>query len=265
MKKNPIPFLLSLLLGVGLLTGCRSSKVTTVRGGGSPSYGMDDVRVSGRGDYSSEEMDGMGRDLVAEARRWLGTPYRYGGQDRSGTDCSGLVLELYRTVCAMKIPRTTSDQKSYCVRVDRDKARAGDLMFFGSGKNSSSASHVGLYIGKGEMIHASSSRGVTVSNVDTGYWGARFQSAGRVAGASLAWAKAGGREPNVSNSGTNAAGGDVRLASASGVRPVAAGEIAFDALRTDSVANEVSTASIDLLDSIINEKVDSIFSRQFME
>lgn len=131
----------------------------------------------------------MGRDLASEARRWLGTPYRYGGRDRNGTDCSGLVMELYRTVCAMKIPRTTVEQKSYCTKVARNKARMGDLVFFGSGKSENSVSHVGLYIGKGEMIHASSSRGVMVSRVDAGYWGDRFRGIGRIDGAYASWAK----------------------------------------------------------------------------
>lgn len=54
-------------------------------------------------------------------------PYRYGGQDRDGTDCSGLVMEVYRKVCLVKIPRTTKTQKSYCLEVARNKARAGDL------------------------------------------------------------------------------------------------------------------------------------------
>ena len=117
-------------LCVTLLSGCRSSK-----GGGKSAYeGNAGSMTNYAVDYSNEESDAMGRDLASEARRWLGTPYRYGGRDRNGTDCSGLVMELYRTVCAMKIPRTTVEQKSYCTKVARNKARMGDLVFFGSGK-----------------------------------------------------------------------------------------------------------------------------------
>lgn len=232
----------------------------------------------------------MGRDLAEEARRWLGTPYRYGGQDRGGTDCSGLVMEVYRSVCAVKIPRSTTEQKSYCTEVARNKTRVGDLVFFGGGKG---VSHVGLYIGKGEMIHASSSRGVMVSNIDSGYWGDRFKGSGRVAGAEQSWA--------ANNSGRKRKNGGKRDKSPEktapimevpsvdrpfGVPSVSVSELASvlggaksQGNQTPSVAVsalpdakpdvtadvESELAAIEELDMIINEKVDSIFSNRFMD
>ena len=262
-----------------LLSGCRSSKGASSHGG----YGKPG---SSHVDYAREYAGPMGKDLAEEARRWLGTPYRYGGQDRNGTDCSGLVLEIYRSVCAVKIPRTTSEQKSYCTQVARNKTQVGDLVFFGGGKG---VSHVGLYIGKGEMIHASSSRGVVVSNIDTGYWGERFKGAGRVAGAEQAWAANTSRKkknrkpekpsapqappvmeipsvdrplgvPSVSVSEL-AAVMEKRGASS------AAGQAADDGKKNNAdpqtVSNEI--AAIEQLDMIIDEKVDSIFSTRFMD
>ena len=259
---------------MAFLCGCHSSKSGTY---GKVGYEQrHSTHSSGSGaahrglDYSKEEMDALGLELVNEARAWLGTPYRFGGQDRNGTDCSGLVLELYRTVCAMKLPRNTSEQKSYCTEVARNKAKVGDLMFFGSGGKTS---HVGLYIGNGEMIHASSSRGVMVSNVDSGYWGDRFQSAGRVGGAYEAWASAGGKRKDVRNAAPQAPVRTITLEELAAASRPKADELA----RTEATPPKVvggepapmqldeAVASIDALDEIISQKVDSIFSTQFMD
>lgn len=287
-----------------LASGCSSRKSTAMRGsdGYRKGGGHSEATIKPPRDYSYEVPDAMGLDLVGEARQWLGTPYRYGGQDRDGTDCSGLVMEVYRKVCLVKIPRTTKTQKSYCLEVARNKARAGDLFFFGSSAGrGSDISHVGLYIGGGEMIHASSSRGVMVSPVDTGYWGERFRGVGRVGGASESWASAKGRpntpvekapSPSRTNPDANIlpspdrplttepqliARADATTATS---RP-ATGEITlgeFAALSASKAASQAgrptsdavsksveSTPAIDLLDQLINEKIDSIFSNRFMD
>lgn len=285
-----------------LFAGCRSGKRASGPTGG---YGSR-TEQPGRVDYSSEETDGMGEDLAAEARRWLGTPYRYGGADRGGTDCSGLVMELYRSVCATRIPRTTAQQISFCTQVSRGKARVGDLMFFGPGRNPRAVSHVGLYIGRGEMIHASSSRGVMVSKVDAGYWGDRFCGVGRVDGAYNAWASINGVKKKGKKGGGRGNDTDPLLVpSPESPVPAPVMEIAYDRLPVqggvelcDSAAADIpspavvasagmqsvamqqpepeqaqiststvagATASIDLLDLIINQKVDSIFTERFMD
>ncbi len=270
---------------LAVLTGCSSKKHAST---GAQGYGSATTQRGGSGkiSYADEPSDAMGRDLAAEARRWLGTPYRYGGQDRSGTDCSGLVMEVYREVCAVKLPRSSSSQMSYCTEVARNKARMGDLMFFGgSGK----VSHVGLYIGNGEMIHASSSRGVMISNVDTGYWGQRLLGAGRVGGAQESWAKAGkgknGKERPADEPTPQPRLNDIQeIQIASTGRPVPVAEIAYNRIppatpelnadQSVSVRNlpdaaataEAPTPSaLDMLDRIINQKVDSIFADRFMD
>lgn len=274
---------------LAVLTGCSSKKHASTgsqgRGSSATYRGS-----SGKIIYSDEETDAMGRDLAAEARRWLGTPYRYGGQDRSGTDCSGLVMEVYREVCAVKLPRSSSSQKAYCTEVARNKARMGDLMFFGgSGK----VSHVGLYIGNGEMIHASSSRGVMISNVDTGYWGQRLLGAGRVGGAQESWARAGkgknSKKRPADSPPTQPRLNDIQeIQMASANRPVPVAEIAYNKIpvptpavetkaaapvRTqpeavataETAATAESPSALDILDRIINQKVDSIFADRFMD
>lgn len=119
------------------------------------------------------------RALLAEASKWLGTGYRYGGDTRSGVDCSGLVLNLYRSALAIKLPRSSSQQREYCTRISKKDLMEGDLVFFTTG-SSSKINHVGMYVGNGRMIHSSTSRGVIVSALDEAYYTRTFHSAGRV-------------------------------------------------------------------------------------
>lgn len=122
-------------------------------------------------------------DLVREAERWLGTPYRYGGSEKGvGTDCSGLTMEIYRRVAGIKIPRNSAEQQKFCRPIGRDKLSAGDLVFFSSAKGRGGVSHVGIYVDEGVFVHASSSRGVIASNLSETYYDTHFHSAGRVPG-----------------------------------------------------------------------------------
>lgn len=118
--------------------------------------------------------------IVAEARKWLGTPYVYGGHDQSGTDCSGLTMEVFMRGASLKLPRTARDQRVYCREVGRDDLAVGDLLFFTSDRSSGKVAHVGLYIGNQMMIHASSSRGVIESSITTNYYISHWAGAGRI-------------------------------------------------------------------------------------
>lgn len=278
-----------------MLCGC-SSKKTTSRG--SSGYIKDSNKtetITVLPDYSKEHIDAMGMELVEEARSWIGTPYVFGGQDKSGTDCSGLVMEIYRKVCWIKIPRTTINQKQYCTEMARNRANIGDLIFFGQAEGSGNdVTHVGLYIGKGEMIHASSSRGVMVSNVDQGYWGKRFRGVGRVEGAQASWvAHTGNNSNNLPNtiiepdplliaskiSITNSTPTQ-KLSTKSDKEITLEQYVAMTNAQCNYKTSETvraitteappqtdvsPTSSIDFLDEIINQKVDSIFSTRFMD
>lgn len=118
----------------------------------------------------------MGNLIVSEAFSWLGTPYRYGGDDRSGIDCSGLVAQVYGAI-GINVPRTSRTQYENSERVKTDNLQQGDLIFFSNG---AIVNHVGIYIGNGEMIHASSSRGVIKQAVADEYYTRRFAGVGRV-------------------------------------------------------------------------------------
>ncbi len=118
--------------------------------------------------------------LVAEARKWIGTPYAYGGHSRKGTDCSGFTMELFLKVYDLKLPRSSAMQQQYAHPLERGELEPGDLVFFATGKSRKRVSHVGLYVGNGRMIHASASRGVMESGIDQSYWVKNYHSSGRV-------------------------------------------------------------------------------------
>ena len=88
--------------------------------------------------------------IVETALAYRGVPYRNGGSDPKGFDCSGLVQYAYGQA-GIRVPRTTAQQFGAATRIDRREARPGDLLFF---RISRTVSHVGIYIGNGEMIHA---------------------------------------------------------------------------------------------------------------
>lgn len=117
--------------------------------------------------------------IVSEAYTWLGTRYVYGGHSKSGTDCSGMVMEIFMKVLSIKLPRTARDQQKYCSIIDFGELSPGDLVFF-TQSTDKPISHVGIYIGNGEIIHASESRGVIVSNLGENYFRKHYHSSGQV-------------------------------------------------------------------------------------
>lgn len=132
---------------------------------------------AGRELATRDEPGGLSIDralILAEARRALGTPYRLGGTTERGLDCSGLVQRAYARA-GIRVPRTSRQQFEALPRVD--EARPGDLLFFataGGGK----PSHVGIYLGDGEMIHAPGrGRRVTTTALALDYWQERFLGA----------------------------------------------------------------------------------------
>lgn len=112
--------------------------------------------------------------ILAEARRSLGIPYRYGGNGEQGLDCSGLVQRAYARA-GIRVPRTSRAQFEALPRVN--EARPGDLLFFATA-GGRRASHVGIYLGDGEMIHAPGrGRRVTTTALALDYWQERFLGA----------------------------------------------------------------------------------------
>ncbi len=124
---------------------------------------------------------GTANAIIREAEKWIGTPYRYGAQTRrKGTDCSGMTMVIFRDKAGVALPRNSAEQQRFCMPVSRDDLQPGDLVFFSSSTRGGRVNHVGIYRGNGDFIHASSSRGVMVSNLSQKYFANHFHSAGRV-------------------------------------------------------------------------------------
>jgi len=127
--------------------------------------------------YATRPTSEVEQLLRNEADRWMGTPHRLGGVSRNGIDCSGLVMQVYNRLFDLRLPRTTSKQARVGLAVDRGKLQPGDLVFFHPPRK---ARHVGIYLGEGEFVHASSSRGVMISHIDDDYWRQAYWQARRV-------------------------------------------------------------------------------------
>jgi len=98
--------------------------------------------------------------LYAFIDQWLGTPYKFGGLDKGGVDCSGLAFLLEQQVYGITLPRSTSQQINVIKREYEEDLKEGDLVFFDyDGKK---FSHVGIYLQNGFIVHASSSKGVII-------------------------------------------------------------------------------------------------------
>lgn len=133
-----------------------------------------EVLVSGLSDSASSKA------LIKEAKKWLGVPYRYGGNDKEGVDCSGMVVQVFLNARGVKLPRTCMGQSEYVKEVNSDDMCTGDLVFFATGKDPQRISHVGIMIDNDNFIHASSTKGVIVSQLSSAYYQRTLRKIGRV-------------------------------------------------------------------------------------
>ncbi len=117
--------------------------------------------------------------LKEQLKQWQGTPYRDGGSDRHGIDCSGFVWRTFRDRFDIPLPRTTSAQTELGTSVARDRLMPGDLVFFKTGRGKRGL-HVGIYHTDDKFIHASTSRGVTRSSLNNVYWKKTYWQARRI-------------------------------------------------------------------------------------
>lgn len=124
---------------------------------------------------AGREADGIERT----AEQFLGTPYRFGGEGGDGIDCSSFVQQVFHEH-GIELPRTAREQIKVGTEVADGDLKKGDLVFFQT--YASYPSHVGIYLGEGKMIHASSGRGeVTVSDMNSDYYRSRYLGAKRLA------------------------------------------------------------------------------------
>jgi lipoprotein Spr len=115
--------------------------------------------------------------LLEHVDEWYGTRYRYGGTTKSGIDCSAFVQAVYLSAFALSLPRTARDQYRNSRIISATEMKTGDLVFFNT---TGGISHVGIYLQNNKFIHASTSHGVTISDMFDPYYLRRFIGIGRI-------------------------------------------------------------------------------------
>jgi cell wall-associated NlpC family hydrolase len=148
--------------------------------GGAPTKAVNDAPDAPKGTAGEAKpataVDGYA--IAGTALSLRGSPYRNGGSDPSGFDCSGFVWYVFAQH-GIRVPRTVTQQFNAGLNITNDELRAGDLVFFTT--DTRGASHVGMAIGGDEFVHAPSSRGdVRVERISARYWSSRYVGARRL-------------------------------------------------------------------------------------
>ena len=181
MKRKPsrlIALLLIAIFGISL-PSCRSSKK-------SDSSYYESRHGHNKTDKDKKSMHSIGgseigKRIVKEANGWLGTPYGYGKAEKGvACDCSGMVMSVYLKVTGVKLPRNSAQQQDFCKKLKKKDVKIGDLCFFATGKDADKVSHVGIMVDDNNFIHASTSKGVVVSDITQPYYVRTFKGFGRV-------------------------------------------------------------------------------------
>lgn len=164
-----------LLLVSGVFAGCASTGAVPAP---FPRPGAPVPEAPPSDPESNAVVDRTGYGIAGTALALRGAPYRNGGSDPSGFDCSGFVTYVFAQH-GFAMPRTVGEQYQAGRSVGPTQLEPGDLVFFST--VSAGASHVGIAIGGDEFVHAPSGRGeVRVERLSASYWATRFIGARRV-------------------------------------------------------------------------------------
>ena len=173
METSLKPFLtLALVALIGLGAGCASSDPMR-----QPAAARPEQTAAAP---ERQSLVSPGETAAKLARQMVGTPYRYGGSSpETGFDCSGLVFYSYAQSGA-KVPRTSLDQFRAAHKISLADAHPGDIVFF---QDQEKLSHVGIYLGNGQFVHApSSGKRVALASIDVPYYQEQLIAVGRLTG-----------------------------------------------------------------------------------
>lgn len=123
--------------------------------------------------------DTVTASLRTQLKDWYGTPYRYGGSNHNGIDCSAFVMMTFRDQFELQLPRDTEHMAKTGIQIDKADLMPGDLVFFKTGAGDSDL-HVGIYESDNLFIHASTSKGVIRSSLNNVYWKKHYWQARRI-------------------------------------------------------------------------------------
>lgn len=183
-------YIVPLVVSMALLTGCASTTTTPQK---TPDdyfarqlpglMSSDDLMMSpvdnpilGLTSLHHSPPQQIREALLTQHERWAGTPYRLGGTGFGGLDCSALVQNVFSETFQMQLPRSTGELVQQGTQVARDALQVGDLVFF---RPPGRYNHVGIYVGDGYFLHASTSKGVILSKLNNSYWQRHYWQARR--------------------------------------------------------------------------------------
>ena len=118
----------------------------------------------------------LNTDLYDFYAKWEGVRYKLGGESMTGIDCSAFIQKAFEEKLALEMPRTTLLQAKVGKEVNKDELETGDLVFFKTGRSK----HVGIYMENGKFMHASTSYGVTISDLSNSYFAKNYWKAQRI-------------------------------------------------------------------------------------
>lgn len=124
------------------------------------------------------EADIKNEKLYQFINDWYGVKYKYGGKDKAGVDCSGLTAALYLAVYKKTISSNTKDLVGEVKKIKESDLKEGDLVFFNT--NGKSISHVGVYLQNHKFVHASTKKGVMISDMNEPYFKQTYVMSGKV-------------------------------------------------------------------------------------
>lgn len=154
-------------------TAAQKSKTTPAKSQNKP---KSSYQVASRGSGTALGA-GNPQKVISYAKEFIGVKYLYGGMSPNGFDCSGFTSYVYKAF-GINLPRTASGQAGTGLSVSKDNLVPGDLVFFET--YTKGISHVGIYVGNGQFIHASSSKGITITSLSDSYYLPRYRGATRI-------------------------------------------------------------------------------------
>ncbi len=151
-------------------------RLSTTNGAGIENADMLQLKYAIVTDATVEKMTNI--PLLATIDKWWGTKYCMGGFTNDCIDCSAFTQIILKDVYQVALPRTSQEQYNLCEKIELEDLREGDLVFFNTAGND--VSHVGVYLLNNKFVHAATSGGVMISDLNEKYWQPRFRGAGRV-------------------------------------------------------------------------------------
>jgi len=169
-----------LLIGVGLTALSLSVLTTSCATSPKQPGAAPDVSRAAKAEDQPQTKN-VEQRIFEEYQRWQGTRHQLGGTGRDGIDCSGFVRAVYQDAFNINLPRTTAAQVRWGKAVALDDLRSGDLVFF---TPPNYPRHVGIFLNRSQFVHASKTKGVTISKIDDDYWLKYYWTARRILPAS---------------------------------------------------------------------------------